>query len=248
MSSLLVKGTAGNETGDPLGGEPVLRFMLNNPEYSDMTVFAGVHQTPFKLHRAVICIRSGFFKACCDSSSFKEGTTKAVYLAEIEPEVFEKVVLWLYEERFGYIWMDGHEYLKLIQAADLLKVESLRMDILNEFYSKCGHWFLKHDILPDTAEELLGSFVKICQFCQETDLTILICIMKELLSYVKVTPKMVLTGLTDGSFGKTFMAALVGAQSETECSECGVKMIEDGGERKRPCARRGYRARPDRTG
>ncbi|KAF3192235.1 hypothetical protein TWF225_000496 [Orbilia oligospora] len=246
MSSLLVKGTAENEMGGPPRRKLVLKFMLNNPEYSDMTVFAGVHQTPFKLHRAVICIRSGFFKACCDSSGFKEGTTKAVYLAEIEPEVFKKVVLWLYEERYGYILTDGHEYLKLIQAADLLKIESLRVDILNKFYSKCRHSFL--DSLPEIAEELLGSFVKICQFCQETDLTILICIMKELLSYVKVTPKMVLTGLTDGSFGKTFMAALVGAQSETECSECGVKMIEDGGERKRSCARIAYRARPDRTG
>ncbi|KAF3313521.1 hypothetical protein TWF173_005815 [Orbilia oligospora] len=180
--------------------------------------------------------------------SFKEGTTKAVYLAEIEPEVFKKVVLWLYEEDYKYTWTDGNEDLKLIQAAHLLKIESLRADILNKLYSKCRHRFRKFEVPPKIAEELLGSFVKICQFCQETDLTILIYIMKELLSYIKVTPKMVLTGLTDGSFGKTFMAALVGAQSETRCSRCGLKMIGDGGERKRPCAGRAHKAKPDRIG
>ncbi|KAF3189109.1 hypothetical protein TWF788_011230 [Orbilia oligospora] len=108
--------------------------MLNNPEYSDMTVYAGIQQTPFKLHRAVMCISSGFLKACCDSSSFKEGATKAVYLPDIEPEVFQKVVLWLYEEDYKYTWTNWNEDLKLIRAADLLKIEDLRANILNKPY------------------------------------------------------------------------------------------------------------------
>ncbi|EGX46049.1 hypothetical protein AOL_s00110g213 [Orbilia oligospora ATCC 24927] len=233
MASLPVNNTTGNETGGSLKGKQALKFMLNNPEYSDMTVFAGVSQTSFNLHRAVMCIGSGFLKACCDSSSFQEGTTKAVYLAEIESEVFQKIVLWLYEEEYEYTWTNGNEDLKLIQAADLLKIEGFRADILYKFSLKLRYQVGTLGVQSKAAEELLRNFVKICHFCEETNIKALIYIMRKLLPYVKVTPKMVLAGLTDGSFGKIFMAALVGAQSEVGCSECGGKIIGSGGKRKR---------------
>lgn len=43
--------------------------LFGDEEYADLTIVAG--QRTFRVHKAVICPRSGFFRAACKKGTFK---------------------------------------------------------------------------------------------------------------------------------------------------------------------------------
>lgn len=51
--------------------------MYNDEDYADLTIRSG-SQT-FKVHKAIVCARSDFFKVACKKSAFKVSTLIAVY-------------------------------------------------------------------------------------------------------------------------------------------------------------------------
>jgi hypothetical protein len=54
------------------------RSLFKSEEFSDFTIKCGPYE--FKVHKAVICAQSEYFKAACRSNSFKEGDAKLITL------------------------------------------------------------------------------------------------------------------------------------------------------------------------
>ncbi|RVD89368.1 uncharacterized protein DFL_000380 [Arthrobotrys flagrans] len=198
------------EPEKPFADKPVLTHMFDNAEFSDVTVFAGSTKKPFELHRAVICLTSEFFKTAFKSGSFKEKTTGEFYLSEIEPDVFQKVVAWQYEQGYEYKWTLGKDDLALFQAADFLQIPSLRKRVLDKLATSCVTNLA--DPTKQWSEELLDNIVKLCDYCNQQDLEVLVRIMGGVLRHWNVSADLFFEGLKSGIYGHVFIAAVVGAQ------------------------------------
>ncbi|KAF3927928.1 hypothetical protein ABW20_dc0107609 [Dactylellina cionopaga] len=135
------------------GGQGRLLSLYQDPTYADIAVFAGTEKQCFKLHRAVITHSSGYFKAAC-KACFEEGQNREVHLEEIEPDVFESIVIWMYG---GEYKLDKASYKSAVifsvyAAADYLQIPKMREDILNAlaaFWEKDE----SHNIIHDVEEE-----------------------------------------------------------------------------------------------
>ena len=76
-----------------------IRSLHNQEQYSDLAVICGGNRI-FKLHRAIVCPQSGFFEGAC-SGGFMESLTGKIELPEEDPDIFDKLVQFLYTG--GYV-------------------------------------------------------------------------------------------------------------------------------------------------
>ncbi|KAK2803075.1 hypothetical protein FQN50_007156 [Emmonsiellopsis sp. PD_5] len=72
--------------------------LYKNDMYSDLTIVCGTKT--FKVHRCIMCPRSGFFKAACDGR-FREATSGVINLHE-EPVLVDKMIQYLYTLRYTF--------------------------------------------------------------------------------------------------------------------------------------------------
>ncbi|KAK6495152.1 hypothetical protein TWF481_003180 [Arthrobotrys musiformis] len=212
--------------------------MLDTGSFSDITVLVGHEREAFKLHRAVICSTSKFFEAACSPDySFKETLTNQIDLPEMDPKAFRWVIRWQYEQGYNIDgpWDFGHSDLLSFRAADFLQIETLRVLILRMLAEASGDLVCssadKDCLVPrpgkDKLDALLSNFASICECGRQGDLELLVKIAKVILPHRKVSAVEILEGLKSGAYNEIFVAAVVGAQSISPCSQCEVNQGPD---------------------
>ncbi|KAF5610717.1 amino acid transport gap1 [Fusarium subglutinans] len=83
--------------------------LLKTGDYSDLTITCGKDQ--YRVHKAIICPRSKFFKAACDGK-FKEAQTGTINLPDDDPVAVRMMIEYLYHDAYApsarmYIHSDG---------------------------------------------------------------------------------------------------------------------------------------------
>ncbi|KAF5971673.1 hypothetical protein FBULB1_9087 [Fusarium bulbicola] len=81
--------------------------LLKTDDYSDLTITCGKDQ--YRVHKAIICPRSKFFKAACDGK-FKEAQTGTIDLPDDDPVAVRMMIDYLYRDTYlptGVIHRDG---------------------------------------------------------------------------------------------------------------------------------------------
>ncbi|KAH6981695.1 BTB/POZ protein, partial [Ilyonectria sp. MPI-CAGE-AT-0026] len=116
------------------------KTLLLSGEFSDVTITC--RGKTWKLHQAIICPRSTFFQKAFQGN-FKEATAKSLELKEIDPELFDYVVNYLYTGDCDWASL-GHDNTnpfalgtQLCIVADYFSLDSMILDIctyLREYY------------------------------------------------------------------------------------------------------------------
>ncbi|KAI1013631.1 hypothetical protein LB503_010605, partial [Fusarium chuoi] len=75
--------------------------LLKTGDYSDLVIVCG--QARHKVHKAVICPRSAFFKAAC-GSEFKEAQTGEIELPDDDPFAVSMMIEYLYHQKYTIPW------------------------------------------------------------------------------------------------------------------------------------------------
>ncbi|KAF5253945.1 hypothetical protein FANTH_1270 [Fusarium anthophilum] len=81
--------------------------LLRTGDYSDLTITCSKDQC--RVHKAIICPRSKFFKAACDGN-FKEAQTSTIDLPDDDPVAVRMMIDYLYRDTYlptGVIHRDG---------------------------------------------------------------------------------------------------------------------------------------------
>ncbi|KAL8759125.1 MAG: hypothetical protein Q9199_001007 [Rusavskia elegans] len=60
-----------------------------------VTVLVGLEETPFHIHKGLLCSKSEYFRAAFEGS-FKEATEKKIHLEEDDPIIFQHYAVWIY--------------------------------------------------------------------------------------------------------------------------------------------------------
>ncbi|KAF5539801.1 amino acid transport gap1, partial [Fusarium phyllophilum] len=81
-----------------------LANLLKTGDYSDLTITCGKDQ--YRVHKAIICPRSNFFKAACDGK-FKEAQTGKVNLPDDDPRAVCMMIEYLYHDAYTPPPRDG---------------------------------------------------------------------------------------------------------------------------------------------
>lgn len=109
--------------------------LLENPIFSDVKVLVGNEKFEFKLHRALICTASPFFKAAC-RPEFSEGQSGVIILPKMDAAAFTAVVTWIYGGDYlidNDTPQNANTIVEAFKTASFLQLPSLRSDILNAF-------------------------------------------------------------------------------------------------------------------
>ncbi|MCJ1244622.1 hypothetical protein MMC30_001820 [Trapelia coarctata] len=77
--------------------EDGLHKLLGTGEYSDFTVTCG--KRVWRVHRAIVCSRSTYFKKVCDGS-FKEAKQGTITFEEDDPTLIDQMLLYLYTRQY----------------------------------------------------------------------------------------------------------------------------------------------------
>ncbi|KAF3927081.1 hypothetical protein AA313_de0204206 [Arthrobotrys entomopaga] len=105
---------------------------LWDPDFADVTVQVGGCAQEYKLHRTILCSESPFFKAAC-KSNFQEGINRLIKLPTIKPQVFEKILVWLYTGVYELPADGNHATIaSLYSAADFLGTLKLKQAVLEK--------------------------------------------------------------------------------------------------------------------
>ena len=95
-----------------------------NDETADITVLCG--ETNFKLHSELMCKKSNFFKVALDIP-MTEKKEKRVEIRDVEIEIFQKVIEFLYKDNLEF--EIESELAGLLDAADRFDIEELKDQI-----------------------------------------------------------------------------------------------------------------------
>ncbi|PNP79249.1 hypothetical protein FNYG_07325 [Fusarium nygamai] len=74
-----------------------LANLLQTGDYSDLTITCGEDQ--YRVHKAIVCPRSNFFKAACDGK-FKEAQTGRIDLPDDDPAAVRMMIKYLYHDTY----------------------------------------------------------------------------------------------------------------------------------------------------
>ena len=105
--------------------EPMLKSLLANPQYSDLSLTCG--DRTFPCHRAILSCRSDVFARMLESN-MKEAQSGVVNITELEPEVLERVIEFIYTDRVEEGWAGGRGpglVNQLLYAADKYNLRGL---------------------------------------------------------------------------------------------------------------------------
>ncbi|KAK6519030.1 hypothetical protein TWF281_003719 [Arthrobotrys megalospora] len=194
--------------------------LLNDPQFSDLTVFAGEEKQAFHLHRSIVCLESGFFATAC-KSQFKEGLTREFHLPEINPDVFQKIATWMYDGGLGDEYY-GNETIEVYQAADFLQVPTFREAILSGFARFCQK--KAHNFHPKDKEDTFQFFLLLCDISHPSQIHQLSKCAESFVTYLQLGAGYMLQLLEEGKLNNRFLAAMLIAgqdlRSTTWCKIC----------------------------
>ncbi|KAK6530017.1 hypothetical protein TWF694_003391 [Orbilia ellipsospora] len=116
------RSTAQQEPGKAL-------FRLQqNAKFSDFTVFVGPENQEFKLHRIILASRSHFFETAMDDK-YQEGVTGKLALPEIDANIFQVIIEWMYNDSFTQKSHSWGEISEIYKTADYLQMPHLKTEI-----------------------------------------------------------------------------------------------------------------------
>ena len=135
--------------------------LLQDPTFSDVTVLVGVEETPHKLHKAIICHYSDFFRTTC-ASKFIEAETGVIRLPEANDRLFRYVIEYLYSADGTIESLDDDDnstfdVSEIFALADMLGIYCLKRWILfylvdtnlQRAYKKSGHKRKSDDVVNE---------------------------------------------------------------------------------------------------
>ncbi|KAF3924999.1 hypothetical protein AA313_de0202489 [Arthrobotrys entomopaga] len=146
--------------------------LLDDDTYSDVTVLVGPAETVFKLHRAIICHKSDFFKAAC-KPNFREGISGEIKLPEIKETAFKRCVRWMYAEEYriqplyNITSEEIQEMMDQIDTADYLRITGFKEALLACIGKETDDWMesnLRHRI-----SGLWELFIRLAEKCGNED-------------------------------------------------------------------------------
>ncbi|KAF3011202.1 hypothetical protein E8E13_011609 [Curvularia kusanoi] len=76
----------------------LLKDLLNSGDYADLIITCG--QDTYKVHKAVVCVRSGFFARAVRFGG-QETHTGSIHLPEDDPEIIKLLMQYLYEAEYS---------------------------------------------------------------------------------------------------------------------------------------------------
>ncbi|KAF3189110.1 hypothetical protein TWF788_011231 [Orbilia oligospora] len=193
--------------------------MLQDAEYADVTIYVGNAKEPFHLHRSIICETSGFFKAAYKPGLSKGGTKKKIELPSIDPLVFRRVVQWQYQQGYEARWTVGFGDYLMFQAADFLKIQDLRDEVLKNLQTSCQRRDTLCGSSQDGVKKFVDNFAKICGLACKSDFPNLIPIAKKVGTHWKIKAGGVLGSLDSEVYGSIFVAVMLEALA-IQCRPC----------------------------
>ncbi|KAK6347513.1 hypothetical protein TWF718_005354 [Orbilia javanica] len=241
----IIDGTVNNLSGNfealNLGGgmptdqsfeKTTLMKILENPKFSDITVYIGPSKVPFHLHREIIALKSGFFKDFCFTlRSSKTAVVAQISLPHLDPAIFRTITQWQYDGPLEINFTQTNDgIVNLYKAIEFLKIPDLRELLLVGMTNFCRTRFC---VLNDASREtFLGTFNRLCDIVRLADLSKLITCMEVIVIHFVVLPECFLEALNDGGVSNAFVAAFIGARKNLghweSCRKCFDKYEEEG--------------------
>ncbi|KAK6498152.1 hypothetical protein TWF506_004391 [Arthrobotrys conoides] len=204
--------------------QSTLMKILENPQFSDITVYIGTSKTPFHLHREIISLTSNFFKDFCTALRTSKTTVVAeIYLPHLDPKIFKTVVIWQYSDTLHFSpTSTPAPLIPLYHTIEFLKVPTLRTKYFNILITSCRTDFCN---LTETSREVfLRTFNDLCNQVKPSDLGSLIECMEVIVEHFVVLPDAFLEALQIGAVSNVFVAAFIGARENLghwrSCARC----------------------------
>ncbi|XP_046656651.1 speckle-type POZ protein-like [Daphnia pulicaria] len=106
-----------------------LEELYETIKFSDFTI--NVRGRQFKAHKSILATRSQYFAAMFEHPT-KENLTHQVEIEDVEPDVFQEILRFLYTGRLSESTM-GKMSAGILAAADKYMLEQLKMECENQF-------------------------------------------------------------------------------------------------------------------
>ncbi|KAL8852197.1 MAG: hypothetical protein Q9221_002907 [Calogaya cf. arnoldii] len=105
-----------------------------------VTVLVGPDETPFHIHKGLLCSKSEYFRAAFEGS-FKEAKEGKIHLKDEEPESFQYYAMWIYNSKLDLLAaanttrLDVNDYCRLYMLAEKFgshTLQNLAIDRIHE--------------------------------------------------------------------------------------------------------------------
>ncbi|KAL9024693.1 MAG: hypothetical protein Q9180_007835 [Flavoplaca navasiana] len=110
-----------------------------------VTILVGPEETPFRIHKGLLCSKSEYFRAAFEGS-FKETTEKSVHLRDDDPAVFQFYASLIYTQQPIVGWVHGQHdvdvYCRLYVLADKLGSEAIQNVAMDLVHKRCADDYL----------------------------------------------------------------------------------------------------------
>ncbi|KAK6519037.1 hypothetical protein TWF281_003726 [Arthrobotrys megalospora] len=209
-----------------------LMRIFDDRDASDVTVTVGSKGTVFYLHRLVICLTSGFFKAALKPNTFKEGITNEIHLPEIKSEAFKVISRWMYDGGLALEPAYGAHVQNVYDAADYLQMPTLKEELLDHLLKFTRNKSLA--LLYSQRKDLFCFFIRFCNSCSTSDLGKLTKCAEFIILRLRPKPEELFQQIIDNSAGHLFTAAVIGAAQTLRltslCINCHINSDRDAAE------------------
>ncbi|KAL8881014.1 MAG: hypothetical protein Q9198_001696 [Flavoplaca austrocitrina] len=105
-----------------------------------VTILVGPEETPFRIHKGLLCCKSEYFRAAFEGS-FKESTEKSVHLRDDDPKVFQFYATWIYTQKSVIDSTHGQRRMdiccRLYVLADKLGSEDVQNKAIDLIHKSC---------------------------------------------------------------------------------------------------------------
>ncbi|KAF3104972.1 hypothetical protein TWF102_002733 [Orbilia oligospora] len=214
--------------------KPILMKVLEDPQFSDITVYIGPSKETFHLHREILSFTSNFFKDFCTAlRSSKTMIVAQIYLPHLDPTIFKIIITWQYS---GNLALDPTStpcsLTPLYRTIEFLKLPALRIKFFDTLITFCRTNFC--NLTSGGRAIFLGKFNELCGVIKPSDLEKLIQCMEVIVEHFVVLPDAFLEALEGGAVSNVFVAAFIGARRNLghwrSCGKCfDIEREEKGG-------------------
>lgn len=137
--------------------ESYKRYLYSYDE-SDLTIFCGKNKEQFFAHKIILSCQSEFFREMFRSKC-KESARSCVVLKNIEPEVFQHILCFMYCGNIIPDRMNITIWKSLIEVSDFLLLKNLKILCMKYIDNKSLEWIKSDDFL-NISIYTLTDFVK----------------------------------------------------------------------------------------
>ncbi|KAF3927915.1 hypothetical protein ABW20_dc0106917 [Dactylellina cionopaga] len=108
--------------------------LLEDPCFSDITVYVGEKEKEYKLHRNILSVGSSYFKVVCKEGAFREGNERVVKIPDTDSDAFDIILKWLYSGEYSLPEekVDRDAFCLVLKAADYFGISALKEEMLQQ--------------------------------------------------------------------------------------------------------------------